>query len=272
LDFTLNDTLGKGLRIKSKSIGVSSTVRFDETSTAFDDIIGYSEQDALEITDWNNTYQYGYEYRDGTTNFSGFAIGHKDIDYNNTKVNVNLGTRLGDCSTVNKTLTVVIDGITYNVVFNENLTSQSNTYIIALINAVIGAVADTDEFSITKENYLTIPSLKNVVNSSSTVILEGMGVVYSGYNKVRPATNADNRIDGIALDDFGLNQVGRISSAYFYSLNQRTDFRYTLLEVNDTSRAFGTEMGISTTQDGYFDTTASPKLVRAYDSNKFKII
>ena len=72
--------------------------------------------------------------------------------------------------------------------------------------------------------------------------------------------------------DFGLNQVGRISSAYFYSLNQRTDFSYTLLEVNDTSRAFGTEMGISTTQDGYFDTTASPKLVRAYDSNKFKII
>ncbi len=53
-----------------------------------------------------------------------------------------LGARLGDCSAVNKTLELSIDGgATVTVTFNENFTLATNAYILSFINTALNGVA-----------------------------------------------------------------------------------------------------------------------------------
>lgn len=62
---------------------------------------------------------------DGAIGLNGYAIGGKSIIEGNAGNGVayqcSLGKRLGDCSTTNKTLGIIIDGTTYNVVFNKRI-------------------------------------------------------------------------------------------------------------------------------------------------------
>ena len=71
---------GKGLLIKSLSTGVSSTVRFDETSTAFEAIIGDASENIQFINERGKNQIYGYEFKDGLNGLNGWASGLKDID------------------------------------------------------------------------------------------------------------------------------------------------------------------------------------------------
>ena len=261
---------GQGLRVKSKSTGVSSKVSFSETSTAFNVIIGDSNQIVEVENNQLNKTIFGYQYKDGGVGLNGYAIGSLDIDEANTSRTNSLGVMLGDCSTVNKTLTLDVDSTTYNVVFNENFTSQNNAYVIAKIVAVIGTVADVDAFYVGHEYYPEFNDMSNMINSDTTAILKGMGIVFTSSTQMRRATNSDNRIDGICLYDTVIGEKGRVVKKGRVYSNATTQ-RFRTLEDDTVSRNFGSELGISAT-DGVFSLISTPKLLRCVETNVLEII
>ena len=235
-------SITKALRIVSKSTGSTSTVRFNPNSTAFS-IVGFKDEVSLVSRNrYNRSEQYGYQYRDGGNGLQGEAIGFANIMEGaiNGKYLTPLGKRLGDCSTTNKTLTIIIDGTSYNVVFNKNyngtaegvLPNYSNAQIIAEINAVIGSVATIEEYDINKEWYPLFKDVQLFKVNSATYIEKGMGVVFTNNMNVRKATVSDTIIDGIALDN-GANgsfirvmQNGSVtgSNTFYYSLSRGETF------------------------------------------------
>ena len=261
---------GQGLRVKSKSTGVSSKVSFSETSTAFNVIIGDSNQIVEVENNQLNKTIFGYQYKDGGVGLNGYAIGSLDIDEANTSRTNSLGVMIGDCSTVNKTLTLDVDSTTYNIVFNENFTSQNNAYVIAKIVAVIGTVADVDAFYVGQEYYPDFNDMSNMINNDSTAILKGMGIVFTSSTQMRRATNSDNRIDGICLYDTVIGEKGRVVKKGRVYSNATTQ-RFRTLEDDTVSRNFGSELGISAT-DGVFSLISTPKLLRCVETDVLEII
>lgn len=268
--FDNRSTKGKGLRIKSATTGVNSIVTIDPTCSAFNLIVGDSTKTVEDKTNWLNKKRWGYEFKNGGVGLSGYAIGHIDVDESNTAITNGLGVKLGDCSIVNKVLILTIDGGEFQVTFNENYTSRNNTYVLAIINAAIGAAGTADVYNISQSYYPDFADMQNKVNGDTTAILGGMGVIFTG-NSMRIATNADNRIDGICLYDTVIGEMGRcITSGYIYSMNYAG--RVKTLEVNNNSRTVGVELGISASSPGVFDPAASPKLLIAVDTNILKFI
>jgi len=268
--FANNEIKGAGLRIVSKSTGVDSIVIIDHTSSAFNSIVGVAADTILKKTRWGNDYQYGYEWRNGGVGMSGYAIGHIDVDENNTARTNGLGALLGDCSSVNKVLSVNIDGTDYDITFSQNHTAQTNAQVIAIIDAVISAVADVDVYAVGQEYYPDFRGNEIRLNTDSTAIKAGMGVIRYGVRGVKVAANGDNHIDGIALDDFAVGQEGRIiTGGYIYAFAESKRFK--ILEVSSATRNVGDELGISEAQAGYFDISASPKLLRAVEENILEI-
>ena len=275
---------GSGLRIKSKSTGATSTVTFDQTSTAFALIIGNSNESTETVNRYNRTQIYGYQYKKGGQGLSGYAIGTLDIGQYLVGLSSNkyigaLGKRLGDCSSVNKTLSVIIDGTTYNIVFNKNYNgtsdtvapTYSNTQIISEIVAVIGTVAVVDEYVVGKDYYPQFNNVKNMSNSDTTEVLAGMGVVFISTKNFRKALNSDNRIDGICLDDGRVGDECRvITRGELYSFY--TSQRFSVSEVSSATRIISTQLGISTTIPGKFDVAATPKLLIAKRDNVLTFI
>jgi len=231
-------SLTKCIRIVSKSTGENSSVRFVPNSTAFS-IIGFKDEvSLLSRNRYNRVEQYGYQYRDGGNGLSGEAIGFANVMETaiSGKYLTSLGKRLGDCSNTNKTLTIIVDGISYNVVFNKNyngtsessLPNYTNQQIISEINAVIGSVATVEEYDINQEWFPLFKGVQLFKVNSATYIEKGMGVVFIDNMNVRKATISDTFIDGIALDS-GANgtfirvmQSGKIAASadYHYSLNK----------------------------------------------------
>ena len=270
LAFDNSGTVGGGLRIKSKSTGLNSTITLDPSSSAFPLIFGNMDS-VIQKTRWGNNYQFGYEYRMGGIGMSGYAMGHVDVDENNSVRTNSLGLLLGDCSINNKTLTIIIDGTKYDIIFNLDYTTQSNGRVIERINEFVGAVADVDIYAVGKEYYPTFKGNLVVMNSDSSAIKSGMGVLLIGDNHVRIANNSDGHIDGIAIDDFANCQNGRIiTGGYIYSA--LSSMRFSTLEVSPQIINAGDELGICPSMPGYFDTSASPKLLRAVDCNLLQIL
>lgn len=235
-------SITKALRIVSKSTDSTSTVRFNPNSTAFS-IVGFKDEVSLVSRNrYNRSEQYGYQYRDGGNGLQGEAIGFANIMEGaiNGKYLTSLGKRLGDCSTTNKTLTIIIDGTSYNVVFNKNyngtaegvLPNYSNAQIIAEINAVIGSVATIEEYDINKEWYPLFKDVQLFKVNSATYIEKGMGVVFTNNMNVRKATVSDTIIDGIALDNGANDSFIRVmqngsvtrSNTFYYSLSRGETF------------------------------------------------
>jgi hypothetical protein len=241
-------------------------------------VIGNSSLSIALQNEFYNTQQYGYDRKVGGVGVAGFAISRNDIADNNrggaTPYAKMLGKRLGNCSAVNKTLTVVVDGTSYNVVFDKNydgtaanvLPSYSNATILAEIQAVVGSVCDVTLHAYGINHYPVFKGNMVVSNSDTTAVLAGMGVVFTGQGLARIATNADGKIDGIALDDFAVGTRGRIITRGEINC-ANSAYRFSLREVNTTARTFGTEMGISSSSPGVFDPAATPKLVRVVRSN-----
>ena len=262
-------TKGKGLKIESKSQGVSSSVKFNENSTAFNSIIGNSNVLVESRNYALNKTQFGYQWKNGGVGLNGYAIGGLDIDSANTAKTNGLGVLLGNCATVNKTLTVIVDGTTYNIVFNENFTAQNNAYVIAKITAIIGTVANVTEFCPSSEYYPDFGSMESLLNEDTTAILKGMGIVYT-TNGMRRALNSDNRIDGICLYDTVIGEYGKcIKQGVIYTSNSAQ--RFSIAEDVNASRSVGSELGISATA-GVFSLTSTPKLLRTIETNIVQII
>ena len=260
---------GAVLRIKSLSNGATSIVRFDETTSGFLAIVGNGQNTSYDKTIYGWDTNFGYVYRDGGANISGQAFGTIDVDENASN-NTSLGKKLGDCITTNKVLKVTIDGTEYTITFNENYTSQPNSYVLGKINDVIGSVGLADVFSPAILYYPQINGLKNVLCVDENSILKGMGVVLTrlGY---RRAKNSDGYIDGIALENIAENQYGRIiTSGYIYNkkyYNATYRAQYFTTEDNVTTQMFeNLKLGISATNDGVFDKDATPKLLQQVHS------
>jgi len=264
-------TRGKGLRITSKSTGTLSSVKFDETYSAFNLIIGDSKQLNEIENNYFFTQKFGYMWKLGQVGSKGVAIGLIDIDSSNTSKTNGLGTLLGDCSTVNKTLRVIIDGSGFNILFNENFTAQTNAYVIAKIVAVIGAVADVDEFVVESLYYPDTTYSEILKNTDITEIKAGMGVVKNGINSMRRATNIDTYIDGICLYDTPINSLSKVltKGSILYAMN--SGFQFSTLENVNIQRNIGIELGIGTTP-GVFEPSATVKAIRAIGTNIFNII
>ncbi len=270
-------SITKALRIVSKSTGSTSTVRVDPDSTAFS-IIGFKDEVSLVPRNrYNRKEQYGYQYRDGGDGLQGEAIGFANVMENaiSGKYLTSLGKRLGDCSTVNKTLTIVIDGTSYNVVFNKNyngtaenaLPNYTNAQIISEVNTVIGSVATIEEYDINKEWYPLFKDVQMFKVNSATYIEKGMGVVFTDNMNVRKATTSDTIIDGIALDNgvkgsfIRVMQSGCVagSNSFHYSLSRGETF-------TDSANLF-----VGIVSDGKFGPTATHKTLRCLSSS-YKIL
>lgn len=253
-------SVGRGfvLRVISKSTGVSSNVRFDETSSAFGMIIGDSSISNNDKTLYGWDTQYGVVYRDGGIDLSGQAFGTIDIDETSYSKN-SLGKLLGDCSINNKQLGITIDGAKYTVTFNEDYSSRNNSYVIDKINSIIGRVATADTFSPANLYYPTINGLCEVESVDDGAIMKGMGVIFTSTG-MRRAKNSDGFIDGICLDDTSKGQTGRvITNGFIYNDKAAQWFKakdtLTGLQYNKT-------LGVDPDNDGTFKLDVTPAVLR----------
>jgi hypothetical protein len=280
------DCVDMCLRIDSLSVGGGSYILLDVSSTAYNDILGDSSQGFQTLNRYGLIYRNGYSRKTGNQGLSGFAYGDYNIKENITQAKYvnSLGKRLGDCSTVNKVLSLNIDGVNYNITFDKNyngtadtvIPNYTNAQILTEINTVIGGVALASEFKVAMEYY---PKFKNVqvrTYEDSSEALRGYGVVFIENNKMRKALNSDNKIDGILLDDVATGETARliIKGARINRMSSGAGLRFQINEVfgSPLPKPVGHESGISTTTAGLFDQSASPKLVRCFEKDVYKIL
>lgn len=183
-------------------------IRIGIDSTAYG-IIYNSIEDSFEVTSNFCAYEYaGQYYKDDSTNTDGYLFA-KGI------AEGRLGTILGDCSSVNKTLKVLIDDVEHIITFNINLISENDTNIISIINSglsntsVVCSLKSPMDFWMANFKDSTINR-----NYGTGTIRKGMGVVYCESATyafgVRAAKSTDGKIDGIAMDDMPCGSEGRI--------------------------------------------------------------
>lgn len=193
---------GACLRIKSKSVGANSTVRFDKNSSAYQVLIK-NNRNYVQL--YTNKYDYVDEYivQDGSVGLSGTAFGCLDLSdakYLYDSINyTSLAKRLGNLSSNNKTLVVIVNGVNNTITFNKDYSNMSNAQIIAEINAQL-TNATADLYCYGREYYPTITDVcEQVYNNSSTYIAKGSLVTKQG-GFVRLA-NGNDKVYGVALDD-----------------------------------------------------------------------
>ena len=112
---------------------------------------------------------------------------------------------MGDCSTSNKSLGVIINGIPNTVTFNKDYRSMTNTQIIAEINTQLSG-ASADLYVYGRDYYAEMTDVtETVYNTGSTFIRKG-SVVSKSLGSVRLAQEGD-KIYGVALDDIPVQQT-----------------------------------------------------------------
>ncbi|HCU1177600.1 TPA: hypothetical protein OUG49_000001, partial [Klebsiella pneumoniae] len=132
-----------------------------------------------------------------------------------------IGQRLGDCTAVNKTLTIVFDGGSpVTLTLAANYTAMSNDAVVSALNAQLNDSAGRAFSVITPYNYSApvYQSDREVIltNTSGAVILKGTAVAFNGSKlNARRATNSDTRaaIAGIALENIAPGVQGRIQGS-----------------------------------------------------------
>lgn len=154
-----------------------------------------------------------------------------------------LGARLGDCSSTSKTLTIGAQSVT----FTTNLTSETNTAILALINAAITTNPVT-EVDIQLELYPDTGTLRQVQNSTGATIPRGVFVKFTGQDTIA-VCGAGERPDGWIFRAIPDGAMGTIS------VGRRIATQY----LTNAASATG-EWGVNAS--GQVDYSASPKLGR----------
>ncbi|WP_370919687.1 hypothetical protein [Klebsiella pneumoniae] len=137
-----------------------------------------------------------------------------------------IGQRLGDCTTVNKTLTIVFDGGTpVTLTLAANYTAMTNDAVVSALNALLNDTSGRSFSVITPYNNAAPVFQEDremlLTNTSSVVILKGTAVAFNG-SKIngRRATNSDSRstIAGIALENIVPGVQGRVQfSGYLHT-------------------------------------------------------
>ena len=225
---------GYGLRIQG-----GESIRFDQTSTAFNAIIGYSDESIpVEFNRYGLSEVYGYCYRDGNEYVPAMAVGLRNIEGSD----YSLGKRLGNCSSVNKVLNIIIDGITYTITFNRNYNNVSDEDILAEINSVISSAATVDLFNLSSYIY---PQFNNtgVEVVDDDYVLSGMGVVFTSGGGI---ARASNKVDAIVLDDGISGGKVRVIYKGFIAYDPNNSFKIRLVNgANPYAISEGTQLGIS---------------------------
>ena len=199
----INDVLGKGLKVEANTVG--HKVRFDTNSSAYPLIIANNKNYFGNLGHPERKIEDKYVVHDYYSSLKSYAIGcvsiqEDDYPYGTTTSQDRLGLRLGDCSTVNKTLGIIINDVIYNVVFNKNYTDFTNAQIIAEINAVLGSAGVASEYIIGRDYYPEFTDVNyKLRNDSSESILKGT-LVSRFRTGVKKATTGDI-VFGIAIDD-----------------------------------------------------------------------
>ncbi|WP_423606115.1 hypothetical protein [Sphingomonas sp. MS122] len=116
-----------------------------------------------------------------------------------------LGKRLGDCTGVNKTLT--IDGV--SKVFNTNLTNATNNDVLALINAAI-PINPVTLADISKEWYPDCGFKRRVANGTGAQIAKRRMIKRTGRGRIALAQPGD-RVWGWTFRAFVADAVGEVA-------------------------------------------------------------
>ena len=74
---------------------------------------------------------------------SNYALGRLEVgeEWEAYNADINMGTRLGDCSGINKVMTLNVNSVEKTITFDEDFTSQDNDYCLAFINTALAGSA-----------------------------------------------------------------------------------------------------------------------------------
>lgn len=238
---------GKALLIESSSSGPSSSVKVAGTaaSAIYGRVFTREGGGGLKGQAW------------GEFDISGILVGPAGA----TTVNNTLGRRLGNCTTVNKTLTVTVDGgAPVNVVFTGNHTADTNATILGLINAVLGSAATASEYAVSQgETYPTFPDREVTVRNDGTVGIPRFAAV-----RTSPATARAIRIHGtadpvtafagVALEPIAPGKTGRVlKSGLLHTSTQLYGF--------SSGLAVGAALYLSDSTAGAFSATGTRQVL-----------
>ena len=210
-------TSNKVLKFSSKKQGTK--IRILPTCSIYSKIISYG--DYSNITNWETSDSLDdcgafttceQNYKDGTGCFV-FSSRYFSVKADGSDT---LGLLIGDCTSNNKELTVLVDGEPYTYVFNQDFTAMSDDNIISLLNnsSIFG---ENVQAEIIKESDFIYPQVGNIslcLNISSKKIEKGKAIICGGYNSdANTSTMAlatGNIIDGICIDETPTNSWGRV--------------------------------------------------------------
>ena len=272
LPFYCNPEHATALRIRAMA-GESSSVRFDNECSAFG-IVSDVDNEGETPTERSTIITHGYEYKDDANGSNAWACGWRNVD---ATTGISMGIILGDCSSESKTLTVVINGTSYDVVFDTDLTNTENSDILNIINDVIEGVAVAELYNPEYEEFPEFGDMEYyITNGDNELIERGMGVVKTGLTTIRRAKSTDGYIDGISVDDIYPSQAGRIIkkgvlywASEYYSTTRR---RFAAKHTDATSIGFGSKISIDANNDGVFVVSDSSPVLKALSSDTVEIL
>lgn len=179
-----------------------------------------------------------------------------------------LGKRLGNCTSVNKTLNVTANGFSGTMVFNADYTAVNNTTLLAAINTALGlsgkCVVDTYRPGSLYRPRFTDEE-KTLLNNTAVGILMGSILAYDGsYKKIRLMTSADpaSLFAGVAWQDIYPGEFGRVKTRGWLPI---TDIR-----TSASTLVFGTTMSVGATA-GSVDAGGSQGLLRAIRADAVEV-
>jgi hypothetical protein len=142
----------------------------------------------------------------GTPDAPGVYIGSQRITNAAGKV-TSLANRLGDCSSINKTLTLSVDGTEQTLILDRDYRARSSDDILADLNRLLTGC-------IIKIN----PRLKRLTFSDTAVYVKNNGnttihlnncVTLNGYMQVKQA-NVGDKLYGVAAERINPNEMGLV--------------------------------------------------------------
>lgn len=134
----------------------------------------------------------------GTPDAHGIFVGTELIKSGNGSNVLSLGSRLGDCSTVNKTLIVTIDNVEQTVTFNRDYSNMNDSSILSEINSALsGCICyigyDIEIPFFSDEVCYAKNTGESTINIGDLLTLD----INNGYNCYKKCSSGDN-VDAIA--------------------------------------------------------------------------
>ena len=174
------------------------------SSTAFD-----TNYIALNVTNDGSFEFNGYSCKDGG---DGYCLGNRTISMDR-KGNTTLANILGDCSVNTKTLELVVNDDVVNISLNMDYSSMSDDNIIVSLNNELAQYnLSCSIFNRANIEDMICGNTELCKNNDSKVLLNGMGVVFSGSGSIRAAKSGES-VDGIVLSwKTPINSYARIAT------------------------------------------------------------